>query len=77
LSHTSRTPALFDPAPPPRVRRARPAPAWRSLPPAEMAAHLLATPTIADRAWTAESRVRGESRADFVVRILGPPAPAA
>jgi len=78
LSRTSRTPALVDdPAPRPRVRRARPAPAWRSLPPAEMAAHLLATPTIADGAWTAESRVRGESRADFVVRILGPAAPAA
>jgi hypothetical protein len=42
-----------------------------------MAAHLLATPTIADVAWTAESRVRGESRADFVVRILGPAAPPA
>ena len=70
-------PALVDPAPQPRVRKGRSAPAWRSLPPAKMAAHLLATPTIADVAWTAESRVRGESRADFVVRILGPAAPPA
>jgi hypothetical protein len=33
----------------PRVRKPRPAPTWRTLPPAEMAAHLLAVPTIPTR----------------------------
>jgi hypothetical protein len=36
---------------------ARQSATWRELPAAEMAAHLLATPTISDRAWTGESRV--------------------
>ena len=35
-----------------------------------MAAHLLATPTISDRAWTAEPRLPGEARSDFVRRVL-------
>jgi ribonuclease HI len=35
-----------------------------------MAAHLLATPTISDRAWTSELRLPGEARSDFVRRIL-------
>jgi ribonuclease HI len=43
---------------------------WRELPPAEMAAHLLATPTISDGAWTSESRLPRENRSDFVRRIL-------
>lgn len=43
---------------------------WRELPPAEMAAHLLATPTISDRAWTSESRLPRETRSDFVRRVL-------
>ena len=43
---------------------------WRELPPAEMAAHLLATPTISDRAWTSEPRLPGETRSDFVRRVL-------
>jgi hypothetical protein len=43
---------------------------WRELPPAEMAAHLLGTPTINDGAWTSQScRVR-EKRSDFVRRVL-------
>ena len=57
---------------------------WRELPPAEMAAHLLATPTIADRAWTSEGRLPRETRSDFVRRVLlgetpnsEPDAPAA
>jgi ribonuclease HI len=43
---------------------------WRELPPAEMAAHLLATPTISDGAWTSEPRLPGEARSDFVRRVL-------
>ena len=34
---------------------------WRELPPAEMAAHLLATPTIADGVWTSEPRLPRET----------------
>jgi len=43
---------------------------WRELPPAELAAHLLATPTIGDGAWTSEPCLPGEARPDFVRRIL-------
>jgi ribonuclease HI len=43
---------------------------WRELPPAGMAAHLLATPTITDAAWTLEPRLPREKRSDFVRRIL-------
>ena len=43
---------------------------WRELPPTEMAAHLLATPTINDGAWTSEPRLPRENRSDFVRRVL-------
>jgi ribonuclease HI len=43
---------------------------WRELPPVVMAAHLLATPTISDRAWTSEPRLPRETRSDFVRRVL-------
>jgi hypothetical protein len=43
---------------------------WRELPPAEMAAHLLATPSIADGVWTSEPRLPRETRSDFVRRVL-------
>ena len=43
---------------------------WRELPPAEKAAHLLATPTITDAAWTSKPRLPREKRSDFVRRIL-------
>lgn len=43
---------------------------WRELPRAEMAAHLLATPTIADGVWTSEPRLPREKRSDFVRRVL-------
>ena len=43
---------------------------WRELPSAEMAAHLLATPTISDGAWTSEPRLPRETRSDFVRRVL-------
>jgi ribonuclease HI len=45
-------------------------PAWKDLPPAEMAAHLLARPTVADRTWTDEQRLKGEKRDAFIRRIL-------
>jgi ribonuclease HI len=48
----------------------KPRKAWRGLPPAEMAAHLLATPTISDGAWTSELRLAGEARPEFVRRVL-------
>lgn len=50
---------------------------WRELPPVEKAAHLLATPTITDGAWTSEPRLPGEKRSDFVRRIVlgGTPEP--
>jgi ribonuclease HI len=35
-----------------------------------MAAHLLATPTISDRAWTSDPRLPGEARSAFVRRVL-------
>jgi hypothetical protein len=43
---------------------------WRELPPAEMAVHLLATPTISDGVWTSEPRLPRETRQDFVRRVL-------
>jgi hypothetical protein len=66
------------PAPtPPRVRKSRSA-AWRDLPPAQMAAHLLTVIQITDRAWTAEPRLPGESREGFIRRLLlGEVPPAA
>lgn len=44
--------------------------AWRELPAAEMAAHLLETPTIADRAWTDQPRLPRETRTAFIRRVL-------
>jgi ribonuclease HII len=54
---------------PARRRRPRRA-SWRELPAAEMAAHLLATPTITDRAWTDEPRLPGETRTAFIRRVV-------
>jgi ribonuclease HI len=45
-------------------------PAWKDLAPAEMAAHLMATPTLGDRTWTDEQRLKGEKRDAFIRRIL-------
>lgn len=63
---------VFAPEPASRAKspRKRKAPAWRSLLPAEFAAHLLATPTIADSAWTTEPRLPGESRESFIRRVV-------
>jgi Ribonuclease HII len=43
---------------------------WRELPAAEMAAHLLETPTIGDRVWTDEPRLPRETRTAFIRRVL-------
>jgi hypothetical protein len=44
---------------------------WRDLPPDEMAEHLLATPTITDKAWAeGEPRLPGEDREAFIRRVL-------
>jgi hypothetical protein len=50
--------------------RKRKAPAWKSLPPAELAAHLLATLPISDSAWTTEPRLPRENRESFIRRIV-------
>jgi hypothetical protein len=57
-------------ASPAKSRCKRKASAWKSLPPAELAAHLLATPTIADRYWTTEPRLPRENRESFIRRIV-------
>ena len=43
---------------------------WRELPAAEIAAHLLETPTIGDRVWTDEPRLPRETRTAFIHRVL-------
>ena len=60
------------------ARRPKPRPAsWRELPAEEKAAHLLATPQIADRVWTDQPRLHRETRAAFIRRvILGETEPA-
>ena len=57
------------PEPVVRRRKSRKA-SWRELPAAEMAAHLLETPTIGDRVWTDEARLPKESRSAFIRRVL-------
>jgi hypothetical protein len=59
-----------EPASPAKSPRKRKAPAWKSLPPSELAAHLLATPTIADCHWTTEPRLPRENRESFIRRIV-------
>lgn len=48
--------------------------AWKEFPPAEKARHLLDHQTLPDRSWTDEARLPKESRAEFIVRVLGDPA---
>jgi hypothetical protein len=54
------------PAPRRKPRRA----SLRDQPATELAAHLLDTPTIADRVWTDEPRLPRESRTAFIRRVL-------
>ncbi len=53
-----------------KPKRVKSAPAWKSLPPAEMAEHLLSHRTLSDRTWTDEPRLKGEKRDTFIRRIL-------
>jgi ribonuclease HII len=64
--HLTETFVAAAPAHPRKPRRA----SWRELPAAEMAAHLLETPTITDRAWTDEPRLPRETRTAFIRRVL-------
>jgi ribonuclease HII len=66
----SRFAATVTVTPAPASRRKPRRAAWRELPAAEMAAHLLDTPTISDRAWTDASRLPTETRAAFIRRVL-------
>jgi hypothetical protein len=59
-----------EPAPPAKSPRKRKAAAWKSLPPAERAAHLIATITISDSSWTTEQRLLDEDRESFIRRIV-------
>jgi hypothetical protein len=53
------------------ARRRKPRGAsWRELPAAEKAAHLLETPTIADRVWTDKPHLPRETRTAFIRWIL-------
>jgi ribonuclease HI len=56
--------------PAPASRRKPGRASWRELPTAEMAAHLLETPTISDRVWTDEPRLPRETRTAFIRRVL-------
>jgi ribonuclease HII len=58
--------AVAAPARPRKPRRA----IWRQLPAAEIAAHLLERPTIADWVWTDVPRLAGETRTAFICRVL-------
>jgi probable phosphoglycerate mutase len=60
---------VIEPAPPTKSRK-RKAAGWKSLPPAERAAHLLATVTICDASWTTQPRLPGENRESFIRRIV-------
>ena len=53
-----------------RTRRKPRHASWRELPASEKAAHLLATPQIADRAWTDQPRLHRETRTAFIRRVL-------
>lgn len=45
--------------------------AWRDLGKAKKARYLLDNPRITDLAWTDEKRLDGESRDQFIKRLLG------
>ena len=66
VSHLAEAAVAAAPASRRKPRRA----SWRELPAAEMAAHLLETPTISDRAWTDEPRLPRETRIAFIHRVL-------
>ena len=53
-----------------KPKKAKKARGWKSLPDDEKAAHLLEHPTISDRTWTDEPRLKGEKRDAFIRRTL-------
>ena len=57
-------------AAPPKTKKAKKAPEWKSLPDAEKVQYLLDHQTISDRTWTNEPRLNGEKRDAFIRRIL-------
>jgi hypothetical protein len=58
------------PAATPKPKKTKIAPKWKSLPDAEKAQYLLDHPTLSDRTWTNEPRLKGEKRDAFIRRIL-------
>ncbi len=54
----------------PTPTKTKMAPEWKSLPDAEKAQYLLDHPTLSDRTWTNEPRLKGEKRDAFIRRIL-------
>ncbi len=54
----------------PKPKKTKMAPEWKSLPDAQKAQHLLDHPTLSDRTWTKEPRLKGEKRDAFIRRIL-------
>jgi hypothetical protein len=54
----------------PKPMKTKMAPEWKSLPAAEKAQYLLDHPTLSDRTWTNEPRLKGEKRDAFIRRIL-------
>jgi hypothetical protein len=54
----------------PKPKKTKVAPEWKSLPDAEKAQYLLDHPTLSDRTWTTEARLKGEKRDAFIRRIL-------
>jgi hypothetical protein len=54
----------------PTPKKTKMAPEWKSLPDAHKAQYLLDHPTLSDRTWTNEPRLKGEKRDAFIRRIL-------
>ena len=54
----------------PKPKKTKKAPEWKSLPDDEKAQYLLDHPTLSDRTWTDEPRLKGEKRDAFIRRIL-------
>ena len=54
----------------PKPKKTKKAPEWKSLPDAKKAQYLLDHPTLSDRTWTNEPRLKGEKRDAFIRRIL-------
>jgi hypothetical protein len=54
----------------PKPKKTKMAPEWKSVPDADKAQYLLDHPTLSDRTWTNEPRLKGEKRDAFIRRIL-------